>query len=145
MEHECSVLCPQEPTTGPCPEPDQSSPRPSIRFLSSILILSSNLRLYLPSSLFPVCFPTNVLYAFIFSPMRAACPTPFIFLDLLTLLIFVEKYKSGSLSIYSTPSFLLCPVVMSLLGSNNSILIQITRPRYTVLLPSSCVLSLCPS
>jgi hypothetical protein len=28
MEIEVSLLCLQEPTTGPCPEPDESSPHP---------------------------------------------------------------------------------------------------------------------
>jgi hypothetical protein len=35
--------------------------------LRSILILSSHLRLGLPSGLYPSCFPTNVLYAFLFA------------------------------------------------------------------------------
>jgi hypothetical protein len=37
-------------------------------YLRSILILSSHLRLGLPSSLFPSGFPTNILYVFLFSP-----------------------------------------------------------------------------
>jgi hypothetical protein len=36
--------------------------------LRSILILSTHLRLGLPSGLFPSGFPTNILYAFLFSP-----------------------------------------------------------------------------
>jgi hypothetical protein len=36
--------------------------------LRSILILSTHLRLGLPSGLFPSRFPTNILYAFHFSP-----------------------------------------------------------------------------
>jgi hypothetical protein len=42
--------------------------------LRSILILSTHLRLGLPSGLFHSGFPTNILYAFRFSPIRATCP-----------------------------------------------------------------------
>jgi hypothetical protein len=39
--------------------------------LISILILSTHLRLGLPSGLFPSGFPTNILHAFLFPPVRA--------------------------------------------------------------------------
>jgi hypothetical protein len=42
--------------------------------LRSILILSTHLRLYLPSGLFPPGFPINILYAFLFTPIRATFP-----------------------------------------------------------------------
>ena len=44
--------------------------------LWSILILSSHLRLGLPSSLFPSGFPTETLYTPLLSPIRVTCPLP---------------------------------------------------------------------
>jgi hypothetical protein len=52
MEPEGSLPRPQEPSTGPCAEPDRSNPYHPIS-LRSILILSTRLRLGLSSGLFP--------------------------------------------------------------------------------------------
>jgi hypothetical protein len=69
MEPECSLSCSQEHSIGPCPKPDRSTPYHPI--LRSILLLSTHLCIGLPSALLPYGFPTNILYAFLFSPFRA--------------------------------------------------------------------------
>jgi hypothetical protein len=50
-------------------------------YLSSILILSTHLRLGLPSALFPSGFPTNILHAFLFHLIHATRPAHRILLD----------------------------------------------------------------
>jgi hypothetical protein len=94
MEPEGSLRYSQEPSTGPYPEPDRSSPYHSI--LSKIhFILHTHLRLGLPSGLFPSGFLTNVLYEFefLFSPLRAAWTGHLILLDFIILIILGEEYK----------------------------------------------------
>jgi hypothetical protein len=69
----------------------QSTPSHPISLVRYILILSTYLRLSLPSGLFPSGFPTNILWAFLFSPIRATYPTPLIHLDLITLIILLRS------------------------------------------------------
>ena len=81
----------------------------------SIIILSTHLRLGLPSGLFPSGFPTKTLYTPLTSPIRATCPAHLILLDFITRTISGEKYKSFS---YSLCNLLHSPITWSLLGPN---------------------------
>ena len=81
----------------------------------SILILSSILRLGLPSGLFPSFFPTKMLYTPLFSLTRATFPDHLIRLDLITRKMFGEEYRSLSCTLRSS---LLSPVTLSLSGQN---------------------------
>jgi len=65
----------------------------------SILILSTQLRLGLPSGLFPSGFPTKTLCTPLSSPIRATCPAHLILLDFITRTILGEQYKSFSSSL----------------------------------------------
>jgi hypothetical protein len=74
--------------------------------LRSILVLSTHLRLSLPSGLFPSRFHANIPYAFLFSTIRVTCPAHLILPDMIILIILDEEYKllSSSLCSFLQPS-----------------------------------------
>jgi hypothetical protein len=66
--------------------------------LRSILILSTH---GIPSGLFPSGFPTNILYAFLVSAIRATCLVHLILLNLIILIMLGEEYKLLHICNYS--------------------------------------------
>ena len=86
----------------------QSTP-PHPTSCRSILMLSSHLRLGLPSGLFPSGYPTKTLYKTLIAPIRATFPAHFIVLDFITQIIFGEQYRSLSPSHYAVLSTPLSP------------------------------------
>jgi len=88
---------------------------PHLTSWRSILILSTHLRLSLPSGLFPSGFLTKTLYAPLSSPIRTTCPAHLILLDFITRTKLGEEYKSFSSSFCS---LLHSPVTSSILGPN---------------------------
>lgn len=95
MGPEVSIPFTQNPVICSYRVPDKSIPRPAIPiFLISILILSSHQHPGLTNGLIHSAFPTKALRAFLL--IRAIYPAHLIPLDLVTLKIFVEEYKSRS-------------------------------------------------
>ena len=97
MKREGSLPQSQVPATCPHPETDRPPSKfPHPTSWRSILILSSHIRLGLPSGLVPSGFPTETLYTLLLSPISDKCPTHLINLDLITRTIPSEERRSLS-------------------------------------------------
>jgi len=102
MEPESSLPHSQKHATCPYPESARSSPYPPhLTSWSSILILSSHLRLCLPSGLFPPGFPIKTLYTPLPSPIRATWPAHPIILYFIARKLLGEEYRALSSSLCS--------------------------------------------
>ena len=104
--------------TRPCP------PTPHFTSQRSILILSSNLRLGLPSGLLPLPFPTKALYAPLFSSyMLHALPIlVFLILSRECYLLRSTQHKAPCYVVFSTH------VTSSLLGPNTLLSTLFSKP-----------------
>ena len=98
------------------------------------VLISTHLRLGLPSGLIPSGFPTKTLYTPLSSPISATCPAHPILLHFITRTILGEEYKSFSSSLCN---LLHSPVTSSLLGPN--ILLNTTFSNTLIFLSSSNV------
>jgi len=101
--------------TPPVPILSQLHPVHTPTSRRSIIILSSHLRLGLPSGLLHSGFPTKTLYTPLPSPIRATCLAHLIVLDYITRTILGEEYRLFSSSLCN---FLHSPVTSSLVGPN---------------------------
>jgi len=114
METECSLPHSQQHANCPCPDPHQFSPCPHPISWRPILIVSSHLRLGLPSCLFPSGFVTKLYTPLLFS-ICDKCLAHLIIIDLISRVIFGEQSRSLSSSLCS---FLHSPLTWSHLGPN---------------------------
>jgi len=96
MEPEGSLPHSQVPATCPYPEPDQSSSRPHPTSEDTPYVILLSTPEFSKWSL-SLRFLHQTLNATLLSPIRATCPTNLIPLDLITRIIFGEKYQSLNL------------------------------------------------
>jgi hypothetical protein len=123
METEVSWPRAKELATDSYPEPNEFSSRLSILSVRTVLILSDNLLLGLPSGIVPSGFSRgSPLCNYLGSLCATYSPHPVI-LDFITLIVFGGEYKSWRCSLYNffqPPVTLLAPNILpSALFSNS--------------------------
>ena len=99
----------------PVPVLSQNTPvlSPCLTSCRFVFILSSHLDLCLPNGLLTSGLPTKIHYAPLLFLIHATCSAHLILLDLITCIIFGEKYRSLSSSLWSLPQ---SPLTSSNLG-----------------------------
>lgn len=89
--------CSRKPQTAPYPEPHEYNQHP--QKLRCMLISSFHLHLGLPSDSSFSGFPAKILYATIIYPVQAIWPVHLMPINLITLIIFGDEYRSWSSSL----------------------------------------------
>ena len=103
MKSESLLPCLKESTTGPSPEPDQSSPHHPILSVvrSYSVFFFFKLHLGIWSNVFPSRFSTITLYGFLFSARCTKCCAHLILHNFLTLIVFgITNHKAPHHSVY---------------------------------------------
>jgi hypothetical protein len=133
MEPEDSLSYSQDPVTGLYRGPDESNLQPQSYFYNIHFTIVLHVRLGLPSGIFPLGFPPNILYAQFFSPTCATCP-----IHLTSPWLDQSKLCFGRYKVWSSSlCFLQPPIISFLFGLNvllkdpKSMFSQFERPSFT--------------
>jgi hypothetical protein len=100
VESQSSLSCSQDPTSGPCAEPDEYSSYPHSPFLCAHLIQSSHLCLVFPGDLFNSL--DRKFVRIIHLAMHATFPTHLIFYDMIIpIFVKITNYETSHCLIFS--------------------------------------------
>ena len=132
----------------PPPVPILGQPNPvHIPTSHRSILISTHLRLGLPSGLFPSGFPTKTLYAPLSSPIRATCPAHLILLDFITRTILGEQYISKLYLISLFFIYLIYGQIMFILwltsksyppSLQHCFIVPVSKPRSPALASKDC-------